>query len=158
MNQPLTGRMLLSHNYQSSEEIVPSLDRAAFADVFIEGLQSVGDIECRVLPESSPHWLVEVLFADEITPHQVGEQVAKTLAEKRKTQRVSSDKPLPDTLVLGGLKSTPATSPTGLQPGEWGVDIVEVTPAAMFLELLDWDKTVAQRSPDTFFKVEILGK
>lgn len=151
-------RMLLSHNYQSSEDIVPSLSRAAFADVFIEGLQSVAGLECRLLPESSPHWIVEVLFAKDLAPDQVGDSVAKALAEKRKTQRRSSEKPLPDTLVLGGLKNTPATSPTGLQPGEWGVDIVEVTPAAMFLDLLNWDKTVAQRSPETFFKVEILGK
>jgi hypothetical protein len=58
-------------------------------------------------------------------------------------------------LALGGLKSTPPTteSPGALQPGEWGVDVVEVANGDEFLKSIDWANTVIGRSAETFFEI-----
>lgn len=157
MNFSSPSRMLLSHNFLSSEEIIPKLSRGEFANLFKEGLVSIVGVQCQPMPESSPHWLVEVLFPEQLTPVQVGELLAQVLSEKRKVHRLREDQPLPDTLVLGGIKSTPSTSPTGLQPGEWGVDVVEIASGSVFLEMIGWEKTVLERPEGTIFKVEILG-
>jgi hypothetical protein len=151
------SRMLLSHNFLSSEEIIPKLSRGEFANLFKEGLTAIVGLQCNPMPESSPHWLVEILFPDQLTPVQVGELLAKVLSEKRKVHRLREDQPLPDTLVLGGIKSTPPTSSTGLQPGEWGVDVVEIASGSVFLEMIAWEKTVLERPEGATFKIEILG-
>ena len=38
MAESQTGRMLLSHNFELSENTVPELNRDEFAQVFIDGL------------------------------------------------------------------------------------------------------------------------
>ena len=58
-------------------------------------------------------------------------------------------------MLLGGLKMTPAmgTSPTSLQPGEWGVDVVETTSPEQFLAGLNWETITANKPPEQIFKV-----
>ena len=156
MNDSLQGRMLLSHNFDVSEDIVPELSREEFATVFIEGFNSHADISCRLV--NNPHWIVEILFPiSELSPQQVGERCAEILAEKRRTQH-SGDSSIPNILILGGIKTTPAmsTSPDSLQPGEWGVDVVETASIEQFLQAIGWEATVTQKSPDTVFKVELI--
>ncbi|MCY7283047.1 MAG: DUF2656 domain-containing protein [Cyanobacteria bacterium CAN_BIN43] len=53
------------------------------------------------------------------------------------------------------IKTTPATSDSldALQPGNWGVDVVETTSAAKFLEAIAWETTVAQKPGESIFKV-----
>jgi Protein of unknown function (DUF2656) len=146
--------MLLSHNFDLSGDRLPRLSRTEFADLFIEDLTD-HTVQCRLVDH--PHWIVEVRFASaQISPQQVGELCAQILLQKRKTQQPDAAH-LPEILILGGLKSTPATSdaPDALQPGEWGVDVVETANAEQFLQGIQWAETVAGRSPDTIFKVKI---
>ena len=77
------ARMLLSHNFDISEDILPALSREEFAKVFMEGLQDVA--KCRLV--INPHWIVEVLFvADQNSSVQMGKYYANTLAKVRSNQ------------------------------------------------------------------------
>lgn len=146
------GRMLLSHNYDISDSVIPPLSRDAFAQVFINGLGAA--VQCRLV--NNPHWIVEVLFdTDSYSPAQMGELCAQALVSLRRSQ--VKDVKLPDILILGGIKTTPAmnSSPDSLQPGEWGVDVVETSNGDRFLDGISWDATVATKSPDSVFKVKI---
>jgi hypothetical protein len=145
------GRMLLSHNFDVSPDLFAALSREEFTAVFAEGLSAQKTLHCRMV--ESPHWIVEVLFAtDEFSPEHVGELCAQALAKKRRMQQDT----VPEILVLGGLKTTPPTSdsPDALQPGNWGVDVVETQSARAFLQGIGWENTIAQRPPDSVFKVE----
>ncbi len=150
-------RMLLSHNFDISEDIFPELTREEFTEVFIDGLSKYAQISCRLV--NHPHWIVEILFpVNDLSPSQVGEMCAQALAQKRLTQK-PSEASLPDILILGGLKTTPAISPTpnSLEPGEWGVDVVETASAEQFLAAIGWEATIAEKPADSIFKVELKG-
>jgi hypothetical protein len=137
------GRMLLSHNFNIQSDKIPALSRSEFTAVFQAGLGA--GYQCQEV--ESPHWIVEVLFPINRSPQLVGEAVATALATARKANV--------EILALGGLKSTPATSTAAgaLQPGEWGVDVVETADGEEFLKLIDWANTVSSRSAETFFEV-----
>lgn len=150
----MAGRMLLSHNFDVTPGTVPTLSRAEFAAVFQVGLQGQADLLCR--PIDHPHWIVEIRFPQErLTAAQVGAFCGQALADTRRSH--CPDPLIPSILLLGGLKTTPPTgnSPTALQPGEWGVDVVETPSSESFLEKIAWGSTVAQRPADSIFKVEI---
>jgi hypothetical protein len=139
--------MLLSHNFNISPEVVPALSRTEFTAIFAENL---GDqIQCQML--DNPHWIVEVLFPiDLFSPQQVGEMCAQALANQRQpTAKL-------EILILGGLKTTPPTSdsPAALQPGNWGVDVVETSSSAEFLRSIDWDNMIADKPAENIFRVE----
>jgi hypothetical protein len=124
------GRMLLSHNFDIVQADVPALGREAFAQVMVDGLSPHSDLACT--PIDNPHWIVEVQFALTVrSPHQVGELCAQALANSRLAHKLPNS-PAFHVLALGGLKTSPALgpSPTSLQPGEWGVDVVETSSAA----------------------------
>ncbi|MBH8566876.1 DUF2656 domain-containing protein [Nostoc sp. CENA67] len=147
--------MLLSHNFDVSTDIVPALSREEFAQVFMEGLSVHQHLKCRLV--NNPHWIVEVLFAtEEFSPRQVGELCANALFEKRQLER-SHPGSIPEILVLGGIKTTPPTSssPDALQPGNWGVDVVETLSSDAFLQAIAWDTAIAQKPADSIFKVEL---
>ncbi len=147
--------MLLSHNFDVSSDIVPVLSREEFTGVFQEGLIVHKNIKCRLV--NNPHWIVEVLFSpEEFSPQQVAELCADALVQKRQTQGSS----IPEILVLGGIKTTPPTSnsPDALQPGNWGVDVVETLASEAFLQAIAWDATIAQKPADSIFKVELKQK
>ncbi|WP_223173779.1 DUF2656 domain-containing protein [Gloeobacter kilaueensis] len=159
MGEDLQGRMLLSHNFDLEPGGIPVLSSAQFASVFIDGLASQPGIRCRYL-EDSPHWLVEVLFAaDTHPPARVGELCAQALADRRQQQLPEGVAP-PDILALGGLKTTPArsASPYSLQPGNWGVDVVETASAETFLLAIGWEATVARLPAEEVFQVVLPGK
>jgi hypothetical protein len=146
------GRMLLSHNFNISEDVAPAMSREEFAQVFIEGLANTA--QCRLV--SNPHWIVEVVFdTSNFSPTQIGESCAQALIDKRLSQ-IKAGQSLPHLLVLGGIKTTPAmsSSPDSLQPGEWGVDVVETANGKEFLQGIGWDTTVAAKPSDSIFKVE----
>jgi Protein of unknown function (DUF2656) len=158
MTKLTTGRMLLSHNFDISEEILPKLSREEFTQVFIDGLSSSTEISCRRL--NHPHWMVEIIFPiNDFSPSTVGSLCAKALLDKRLTQK-KSDESLPDLLILGGLKTTPPLShdPDALQGGEWGVDVVETQSAESFLIGIEWKEKTANKTIDQVFKVEIKKK
>jgi Protein of unknown function (DUF2656) len=148
------GRMLLSHNFDLADGRVPPLARDQFAAVFIDGLAADSTVQCCLIEH--PHWIVEILFpADGVSPAQIGESCAQALAAHRRSHAAN---PLPDILILGGIKTTPATSaaPTALQPGEWGVDVVETPSAEQFLLGMGWESAIADKPSDRIFKVELV--
>ena len=151
------GRMLLSHNFNLANNELPTLSRAEFAQVFIDGLINQTNISAKLI--DNPHWTVEIMFANaEFTASEVGQICSQVLSAKRQTQQTESQT-MPDILFLGGKKTTPAmsSSPTSLQPGEWGVDVVETISAQSFLDGLQWDAVTASKPADGIFKVEVLG-
>jgi Protein of unknown function (DUF2656) len=156
MNDPQSLRMLLSHNFDLTDGKTPALSREAFTQVFVDGFSSHPEIKCRQV--DNPHWIVEVLcVAGFLTPQQVGEKCAQILSDSRKQSLGSIGF---DTLVLGGIKTTPATSnsPDALQVNQWGVDVVETKSGEQFLRSISWDTTIAGKPVDTIFKAEVIGK
>ena len=150
--------MLLSHNFNLRNDELPSLERKKFAQVFIDGLQGKDNIECSFI--ENPHWVVEILFPTEkFEPKEIGQMCGEILTSKRKSQQ-SDSKLTTDTLILGGRKTTPATSmsPTSLQIGEWGVDVVETIAAQVFLQEIAWSKMTADKPGDGIFKIEFLNQ
>lgn len=148
------GRMLLSHNFDVSPDTVPLLSREEFAAVFRAKLSTEMNLQCQLIQH--PHWIVDIRFStDKVSPSQVGELCASALADKRRSQQPG--KAIPTILILGGLKTTPPTSssPEALQPGEWGVDVVETQSQEDFLQKIAWEATIAQRPVDNVFKIEI---
>lgn len=156
MSDQSTGRMLLSHNFHLDNNELPTLNRQEFAQVFIDGLQEQAPINCSYL--ENPHWVVEILFpTDKYSPQEIGEMCGNILTSKRQSQL---DSPLTtDTLILGGKKTTPPTnnSPKSLQIGEWGVDVVEIAEAEVFLDSINWHNLTAGKSSDRVFKIELLA-
>ncbi|WP_310485060.1 DUF2656 domain-containing protein [Chamaesiphon sp. VAR_48_metabat_403] len=155
MNSPETLRMLLSHNFDLSDDRVPVLSRAAFTQVFIDGFSAHPEVQCRQV--DNPHWIVEVVcLTNFLTPHQIGEKCAEILTTSRTKSIGSIDF---DILILGGIKTTPATSssPDALQANQWGVDVVETKSGSKFLQSIGWDTTIAGKSPDSIFKVESIA-
>ena len=146
--------MLLSHNYNVTPDIIPPLSREEFADVFQVGLSHLPTCQTKQL--NHPHWMVEIQFpTTEFSPQQIGELCAQALVNKRQSQGFTEAQ-LPDILLLGGIKTTPpiSTSPETLQPGDWGVDVVETRSSASFLEGIGWESSIAQKPKDSIFRVE----
>lgn len=153
VDHEMTGRMLLSHNFDVSPEQVPVLTAEEFTAVFQRAFAEHKQIQCQQIQH--PHWILEIKFpSDSFSPSQIGELCAQALLEKRRSQSFSAAV-FPEILVLGGLKTTPPMSdaPEALQPGEWGVDVVETPSETAFLEKMTWDATIAQKPVDHVFKV-----
>jgi hypothetical protein len=143
------GRMLLSHNFQISPKVLPVLSREDFTAIFTAGLGE--QIRCQIL--DNPHWIVEILYpVASFTPQQIGELCGQALAAQRQPSYGKFD-----ILVLGGLKTTPPTSdsPLALQPGNWGVDVVEASSGQEFLRSINWDTMIADKPAAAIFQVEI---
>ena len=148
--------MLLSHNFNLNNNELPALNREEFAQVFIDGLKEKDTISCSYI--KNPHWVVEILFpADEFAAKEIGQMCGDILVNKRKSDRPDA-KLSTDTLILGGKKTTPVTSPspTSLQTGEWGVDVVETAQGDAFLASINWDNLTADKPSDGIFKIELL--
>jgi Protein of unknown function (DUF2656) len=156
MNSPQTLRMLLSHNFDIADANVPVLNREAFTQLFADGFMQQPEVQCRQV--DNPHWILEIVApANFLTPEQLGEKCAQILAQSRTKSIGKLDF---DILILGGIKTTPATSnsPSALQPNQWGVDVVETKSGGQFLRSINWDGTIAGKSTDTIFKVEVVGR
>jgi hypothetical protein len=154
MKDQSTGRMLLSHNFNLSNQELPTFGKSEFAEIFIQGLPE--NVKCSLI--DNPHWVVEIVFpTDEFEPQEIGQMCGQILTNKRKSQQPDSTVAI-DTLILGGKKYTPSTStsPTSLQTGEWGVDVVETAQADAFLTAINWDNLTAGKSGDQIFKIEFL--
>jgi hypothetical protein len=153
--------MLLSHNFDLIDSGVSALSRATFTQIFADGFSADSEVKCREV--DNPHWVVEILSPIELfTPQEVGEKCAQILNSSRSNASLGSlAEPLPwridySILILGGIKTTPATSssPDALQPNQWGVDVVETKSGEQFLRQVNWDATIATKPTDSIFKVE----
>jgi hypothetical protein len=142
-------RYLLSHNHNIPATLAPALTPAAFSTVFETYLATY--LEAAIVsPIDHPHWrcAVETTAA----PETVGQALGAAL----KQARSANNGPIAyQILALGGRKTTPATAPdpSALQPGEWGVDVVETLDAEEFLVNLGWDNLIAGRSADELFQI-----
>ncbi len=148
-----TSRMLLSHNCALPEGLVKVLSRADFVTVFAESLQSYPDIQCR--PIENPHWVVEIIFdGQQQTPIGIAELCAQSLSSCRSAEQPKNPEHH-TVMLLGGMKTTPAAgaSPTSLQPGEWGVDVVETLSPEQFLVEMNWDTVIKDKPSEQIFKV-----
>jgi Protein of unknown function (DUF2656) len=145
------GRMLLSHNFDITDGSLTALSRTEFTEIFRTGLMHNPQIQCRQIDH--PHWMMEILFPHDLSAGVVGSECAQILAQYR--HQATGNRA--DILVLGGIKTTPPTSPDpdALQPGEWGVDVVETVSGDLFLAHIDWDGTIAQKPTDSIFKVAL---
>ncbi|CDN10868.1 MAG: DUF2656 domain-containing protein [Richelia sp.] len=155
MDKPQQGRMLFSHNFDIDDNVVPQISREEFALYLINGCSAYIDIKCSRV--NNPHWVLEVIFDQKKrSPLAIGTLCAQALGKKRKTQKNNDSRPL-HILALGGIKTTPAisSSPTSLQPGEWGVDVVETNAAEQFLKNIDWEVTSASKSPESIFSFQL---
>lgn len=147
----MATRMLLSHNFTLSPEQARPLSRADFANVFITGLAPHSDIHCS--PIENPHWIVAIAFDQRRSPTEVAELCAQCLGRYRAERPESPNSYT--IMLLGGVKTTPATSPapTALQPGEWGVDVVETVAPEEFLAAIRWDAMIEGKASEQIFKV-----
>ncbi len=152
--------MLLSHNFNLFNNELPALNREQFAQIFIDGLSDRDKLSCNSI--DNPHWIVEIIFSKQtFTAEQIGKICGELLANKRRGDfgNKSNSEKAADILLLGGMKTTPALgSPSSLQPGEWGVDVVETNSAAEFLTALGWSSRIAQKPVESIFKIEIKGE
>lgn len=147
--------MLLSHNHDVEDDVLPSLTRSEFAAVFGDRLSQRSGLACQEIEHA--HWVCEIWFDEsQLSPKQVGELCARALLDARQPQ-LGEGQAMPDVLILGGKKSTPVTNPVpnALQTGEWGVDVVETKSGANFLGAMNWDDAIAARPEGTVFKVEV---
>lgn len=151
------GRMLLAHNFDLHNNELPTLSKEEFAKVFVDGLREEPNITCSQI--ENPHWVVEIIFpTTEFEAETIGKMCGDVLINNRKNSyddNTSSQLTI-NTLMLGGKKTTPAsgTSTTSLQPGEWGVDVVETSQGDAFLESINWHNLTAGKSGDRIFKIE----
>ncbi len=137
MSESSQGRMLLSHNFAIAQDDVPEISRETFATTIGEGLSGYSDLACA--PIENPHWIVEVLFNPMVrSPRQVGELCAQALASCRLGQK-SEHSAAFYVVALGGIKTSPGVgpSPTSLQVGQWGVDVIETPSVENFLKGID---------------------
>ncbi len=151
MNDSQNLRMLLSHNFDINDETVPVLSREAFTQVFIDGFSTIPEVNCRLV--NNPHWILEVVTpANFLTPKELGEKCAHILAASRGSVNF-------DILILGGIKTTPATSnsPDALQANQWGVDVVETKSGEQFLRSINWAGTIATKTSDSIFSIELIS-
>ena len=151
------GRMLLSHNFDLYDKVFDELTREEFAQVFIDAINSKDNIEVNFI--DNPHWNVEILFStSKFSPQKIGELCAQALKQERLQQKPETAK-LPNILILAGKKTTPpiSSSPTSLQPGEWGVDVVETASVSTFLTAIRWEERIYTRAVENIFKIELLN-
>ena len=157
MDESTTGRMLLSHNFDLYDQVFDKLTEEEFAQVFIDALNSQENIEVNFI--DNPHWNVEILFpTSEFTPQKIGELCAQALKQQRLQENPETAK-LPNILILAGKKTTPPlnSNPTSLQPGEWGVDVVETASVSTFLTAIRWEERIYTRPVENIFKIELLN-
>lgn len=148
------GRMLLSHNFNLLNNELLKLNRAEFSQVFIDGFQEQEQITCRHI--ENPHWVTEILFPkDKFEARTIGQMCGEILTNKRK-EEIAKAPLTTDTLILGGKKTTPVANnlSTTLQPGEWGVDVVETTSAKTFLASINWEILTANKPSEGIFEIE----
>jgi hypothetical protein len=166
-DSPSSGRMLLSHNFAltqsvATENSVHPLNTEQFAEVFTQALNPDSGSNADSNPNGSnqlkcsaidnPHWIVEVCYdARSYSPAQIGQLCADTLASYRTNRQEKGF----HIMALGGVKTTPATGAhPSLQPGEWGVDVVETAEPEAFLEEISWDKLAGAKPAEAIFKIE----
>ena len=120
--------------------------------MFQEAIASKAEYsEIQASEVEHPHWRCEV--RTRLSPEEMGEFLAAAVKTYRER---TQEKPLGyKVLILGGLKTTPATStsPAALQLNEWGVDIVETMDDKAFLSKINWAGLTGHRPTEEIIQV-----
>ncbi|MCC0176887.1 DUF2656 domain-containing protein [Waterburya agarophytonicola K14] len=146
--------MLLSHNFNLTNNELPALNREEFAQIFIDGLKEQENVTCSYI--KNPHWVVEITFpSEEFEAKAIGQMCGEILTDKRKKD-LGDSQLTTDTLILGGKKTTPVANmlPNTLQPGEWGVDVVETAQGDAFLASINWEILTEDKPSDGIFRID----
>ena len=144
-------RYLLSHNHDIADSVAPAITPQDFTTLFQNAMAAASLEDGQVTAVDHPHWRSELKASP--SPVSVGEFLAQALKTYREDQL---GQPIEyKILILGGLKTTPATSssPNALQTGEWGVDIVETPNSDNFLAKINWAGIVSPRDPQEVIEV-----
>lgn len=80
--------MLLSHNFNIRDNLVPKLSREKFTSYLIDGLNTYTHINCSRI--NNHHWIIEILFdKHQQSPISLGTLCIQTLAARPKVQKVN---------------------------------------------------------------------
>jgi hypothetical protein len=136
---------LLSHNLQLQSPSVPPWEGMELA----EGLQRLCSHITSAEVLSHPHWRIRIEAS--VDPFELARELVEGWGLLRSEYGHDVDHSI---LALGGRKDTPSAPGSPLEPGAWGVDIVETADAKGFLEAINWEGLKASRPVDGVFEVE----
>ena len=135
---------IVSHNLQVTSKAVPPLSASDLADAFIKN----SDVFTVSQALSHSHWLVRL--ESSLNASDMAEEVVKSWKRYRESEDQDSDHYW---LALGGRKDTPAMPGSPLQPGNWGVDVVECHEPEKFLQEINWPALKSARPADAVFEI-----
>lgn len=134
---------VLSHNLQVRSASLPPLSAAELASGLQESHEGIQVAE----PLSHPHWLARIeIDAD---PQEASAVLVQAWRSLRAARGDSADHHV---LALGGRKDSEAAPGSPLQPGSWGVDVVETNEPDGFLQAINWDGLKQGRPADGVFE------
>ena len=134
---------VLSHNLQVNSATLPPLSARELAD----GLQANSERIRSSEALDHPHWLV-MLVADG-SASEVADDLLSAWRALRAARGEDSDHHL---LALGGRKDSAGAPGSPLQPGAWGVDVVETINGDAFLQAINWAGLKEGRPADGVFE------
>ena len=135
---------IVSHNLQVASEAVPPLSASDLAEAFIKN----SDVFTVSQALSHSHWLVRLESL--LSPSEMAEEVVKAWKRYRQSGNQNSDHYW---LALGGRKDTPTMPGSPLQPGNWGVDVVECHDPEKFLQEINWSALKSARPAEAVFEI-----
>ena len=135
---------IVSHNLQVASEAVPPLSASDLAEAFIKN----SDVFTVSQALSHSHWLVRLESI--LSPSEMAEEVVKAWKRYRQSGNQNFDHYW---LALGGRKDTPTMPGSPLQPGNWGVAVVECHEPEKFLQDINWPALKSARPVDAVFEI-----
>ena len=145
---PTLTTFVLSHNPQVYSQSLPSLSATDLADGL--AAQTTQDIQASGLEH--PHWKVKV--ESSLPPNDLAQEILQSWRRLRTSSGIKTDFTI---LALGGRKDGVATPNSLLQPGAWGVDIVETHDTAEFLKSINWSNLKAGRPDDALLRIFLIN-
>ena len=135
---------IVSHNLQVASEAVPPVSASDLADAFTKH----SDLFTVSQALSHSHWLVRLESL--LSASDMAAELVKAWKRYRQSEHHNSDHYW---LALGGRKDTPAMPGSPLQPGSWGVDVVECHEPEKFLQEINWPALKSARAAEAVFEI-----
>jgi len=135
---------IVSHNLQVASEAVPPVSASDLADAFTKH----SDLFTVSQALSHSHWLVRLESL--LSASDMAAELVKAWKRYRQSENHNSDHYW---LALGGRKDTPAMPGSPLQPGSWGVDVVECHEPEKFLQEINWPALKSARAAEAVFEI-----
>ncbi|MDA0291705.1 MAG: DUF2656 family protein [Cyanobacteria bacterium] len=140
--------LILSHNLQIEDANVPLLSALVLSEGLKQYCDGIDQSEALV----HPHWMVK-LVSSRSAAELVNDLPAAWRALRHKLGHHSNHA----VLALGGRKDDLGKPGSPLQQGDWGIDLVETTDSAGFLQSINWDSLKGGRPADGVIEVLSLG-